>query len=239
MRTFKHILVGLVTVTFLIGGVAMIPSLGSEAEAGGFWKHYVTNKDLRHDHWDILDGLEKIEEAIGELGPEPAGPPCGEGTEGQRFVVIDTGEIPVVCDNNSGLEWEQNPDSFDEDTNPEGMQRMTWVDAQSICLDLGSGFRLPLLGEIVGLIDSTILSPLTPGLYPVIPSVFNNVRSGFRDNPNPEGEPIVDAYWTASTASVLEGLVAWAAEIGLGTVTTSFKTTVEFVWCVRDAQSGN
>jgi hypothetical protein len=62
-----------------------------------------------------------------------------------RFVVLDRG---LVRDALTGLVWEQQPNT----------EAMTWSDAQSYCLSLGSGFRLPTLKELDSLVDPTQIS---------------------------------------------------------------------------------
>lgn len=64
----RQVLVGLVSVAFLLSGVTMITPLGSEAKAGGYSKKYtkkyykpkrVSHKDLAKDHEKLGEWIEK------------------------------------------------------------------------------------------------------------------------------------------------------------------------------------
>ena len=64
---------------------------------------------LAGDHQNLgIDhtGLDqKLDQVLAEISNLMVGAPCGLGTEGERFVVNG----PEVCDNTTGLYWEQSP----------------------------------------------------------------------------------------------------------------------------------
>src|SRR5882724_8516158 len=61
-----------------------------------------------------------------------AAPPCGPGTLGQRFVILERGT--AVCDNTSGLVWERR--------RPDQSPR-TYQDAVAWCAAKGQAWQLP------------------------------------------------------------------------------------------------
>jgi hypothetical protein len=80
MRTSKHIIIGLITVAFLVSAVALVQPPASQALdlKGGFQFKKILKKIF---------------------------PPCGPGSRHERFVV--KGE--KVCDNKTGLWWQKSP----------------------------------------------------------------------------------------------------------------------------------
>ena len=127
-----------------------------------------------------------------------------------RFVTAFTG---AVLDKNTGLVWEQAPDTT----------RRSWFDAASYCVnkDVGGtrGWRLPSVAELTSLIDPSLAAPFVPA------SVFTGVQS--------------DAYWSASTVYVTPTF-AWdvlflTANNIDGYVGNVLKTVnnADYAWCVR------
>ena len=132
----------------------------------------VRHTDLREDHeeidskqnmikesLDVLEGnqarthewLEKIE---GMLQPKPVCPEGGAADPTGRYVTYeaDLTDRKKVCDQNSGLFWEQDPDSLTRG-------RMILADALLFCPTLGPGWRLPEIHELVGVVDYTTILP--------------------------------------------------------------------------------
>ena len=138
------------------------------------------------------------------IGPAHArnpfeGPPCGTF---QRFVVSEDGT--EVCDNTTGLIWQQTPDnSF-----------LGQVDAIALCPTLGAGYRLSEIKELISLVDYSQFNPALPTDHP-----FSGVVSGV-------------FYWSAST-EVGGPQRGWAVDLSDGNVSGRVKTNSNFVWCVR------
>src|SRR2546427_2797646 len=74
-------------------------------------EHAAQNTAQEAAHSALTQQLTAIQDAIATLstGGGSAQPPCGAGTEARRFVVSQDGM--EVCDNTTGLNWQQNPDS--------------------------------------------------------------------------------------------------------------------------------
>ncbi len=114
---------------------------------------------------------EKLDEVLLALNALPTGGalPCGAATAGIRFVVSTDGT--EVCDNTTGLIWEQMPDSV----------LRQWQDAIKFCPTLGTGYRLPEVKELISLVDFGQSDPALPADHP-----FSNVLS---------------IYWSATPAA--------------------------------------
>lgn len=130
-----------------------------------------------------------------------------------RFKVLGQFGGDAVFDKETGLVWEQSPDS---DTR-------SWSGAQEFCIGrtVGDrkGWRLPTAEELGSLVAPGKSNPalLNNG------DPFDNVQN--------------DLYWTATTAAFDTGR-AWAVNFGSGlTQTTGFKSSSNLlVWCVRGGQ---
>ncbi len=146
---------------------------------------------------------EKLDEVLLALNALPTGGalPCGAATAGIRFVVSTDGT--EVCDNTTGLIWEQMPDSV----------LRQWQDAIDFCPTLGTGYRLPEVKELIGLVDFGQSDPALPADHP-----FSNVLS---------------IYWSATPAADLP-LDACSVVFSNGAMNQSFKTNTHNVWCARD-----
>lgn len=82
MRSFKHVLIGLLSVAFVSGTLELgLPQ---------------TSQAASKKHGSVVKNIVK-----------KLFPPCGPGTRKQRFVVSKDGLS--VCDNKTGLWWEQSP----------------------------------------------------------------------------------------------------------------------------------
>src|SRR5882724_4810613 len=69
-----------------------------------------------------------------------AAPPCGPGTLGQRFVILERGTS--VCDNVSGVVWERTPNT--------GLR--TYQEARVWCANKGSAWQLPGIKDFFTLV---------------------------------------------------------------------------------------
>jgi hypothetical protein len=170
-------------------------------------EHAAQNTAQDAAHSALTQQLTDIQTAIVNLSTGgSAQPPCGAGTGGQRFVVSQDGM--EVCDNTTGLNWQQNPDSI----------LRNHGDALSHCPTVRAGSRLPEVKELVSLLDYTRLNPALPAS-----PLFTNVQS--------------NEYWSATTdaAETLLMPSAWRVLLQTGSVRTIGKDSTENVWCVRGA----
>jgi Protein of unknown function (DUF1566) len=89
-----------------------------------------------------------------------APPPCGRGTQGQRFVILESGTS--VCDNVSGIVWERTPKI--------GLR--TYQEALASCAAKGSGWQLPGIKDFFTLVDYANANPPLPTGHPFV--IANN-----------------------------------------------------------------
>jgi hypothetical protein len=143
-----------------------------------------------------------------------AGPPSWDDqiNKPSRFKVLKEFNDAAVLDKETGLVWDQSPDTTTRD----------WFTALIHCYlrTVGgrNGWRLPTIEELASLID-----PNNPGGNPDLPPghPFSNVQSS--------------DYWSATTiASDASG--AWNVGFGTGEVGTGGKADTLHVWCVRGGQ---
>jgi len=131
-----------------------------------------------------------------------------------RFKVLDHFADAAVLDKETGLVWEQSPDTGTR----------SWFDALVHCYQrtVGGrkGWRLPTIEELASLID-----PNNPTGNPDLPPghPFSNVQSS--------------SYWSAATFAS-DTSFAWVVNLGNGVVVIDDKTHTGtlFVWCVRGGQ---
>ena len=141
-------------------------------------------------------------------------PPCGPGTKKERFVVSKDGNS--VCDNKTGLWWEQRPSSSFFD----------WANAIQHCENLtlsGKTWRLPTLQEIQW--DSLIDYSVDNQAMALNDGPFDNVQSSF--------------YWSASELVGSSFPNAWLVNFGRGTVDFSIKRSGSRAWCVSGGQDAH
>ncbi|MBI3058716.1 MAG: DUF1566 domain-containing protein [Deltaproteobacteria bacterium] len=129
-----------------------------------------------------------------------------------RFKKLGQFGNAAVFDKETGLVWEQSPDT----------NTRNWVSALTHCYQrlVGGrkGWRLPTIEELASLVD-----PNNPGGDPDLPPghPFANVQSSF--------------YWSATTFAVSSSN-AWGVYFVDGFVGDSGKGFDGFVWCVRGGQ---
>jgi Protein of unknown function (DUF1566) len=127
-----------------------------------------------------------------------------------RFQVLSQFGNMAVFDKETGLVWEQSPDTIPQD----------WLNAQARCntktVGNRQGWRLPTLQELASLVDPTVRFAPT---LPVNP--FTNVQSSI--------------YWSATSAASTSA-IAWFVSFADGHVANAVKTDAHFVWCVRGGQ---
>jgi len=160
-------------------------------------------QDITDAQTAIQGDLATLQAAVDALEPGVAPPPCGAGTEGQRFVADDN----EVCDNDTGLYWVKTPDST--------IRNHATALTHCAGLDLGNSqtYRLPESKELFSLVDHSQFNPALPAGHP-----FMNVQSFF--------------YWSAST-SASNPSSTWGVNFLEGSVSTGFKTNTFFVWRAR------
>lgn len=127
-----------------------------------------------------------------------------------RFQVLNQFGNAAVFDQETGLVWEQSPDT----------NTQTWLNAQARCntktVGNRQGWRLPTLQELASLVDPTArFGPTLPA------NPFANVRSSI--------------YWSATTAAG-NPAIAWFVNFDNGQVANVSKSDAHFVWCVRGGQ---
>ena len=153
-------------------------------------------------HSALTQQLTDLQTAIASLSTGgSAQPPCGAGTGGQRFVVSPDGT--EVCDNTTGLNWQQNP----------GSDLLDHAGALAHCPTVRAGSRLPEVKELISLVDYTTSNPALPASHP-----FTIVLSS--------------RYWSATTLAGVPTL-AWSVNFSTGDVNTLTNSTFRLVWCVR------
>jgi len=127
-----------------------------------------------------------------------------------RFQVLNQFSNAAVFDKETGLVWDQSPDTIPQD----------WLNAQARCntktVGNRQGWRLPVLQELASLVDPSMRFGPT---LPVNP--FTNVQSSI--------------YWSATSAANTSAM-AWFVSFADGHVANAVKTDTHFVWCVRGGQ---
>ena len=176
-------------------------------------------------HQDILTSVNSIETKIDSIKAKlDLIPPAWSQIlpVADRFQLVMGGA--AVLDKETGLVWEQSPETAPNPTTPQN-----WTSAQWSCntrtVGGRKGWRLPTLQELASLID-----PNNPGGDPDLPPghPFSNVASGI--------------YWSATTEHVPlffhDNDHAWLVFFNTGTVDNAgFKPDDTYhVWCVRGGQ---
>jgi Protein of unknown function (DUF1566) len=137
-----------------------------------------------------------------------------------RFIVLSNFAGAAVLDRETGLVWEQSPDTTNRAWGGPGV--LLGDGAQFHCNNktVGNrkGWRLPTLQELTSLVD-----PSNPGGNPDLPPghPFINVQS--------------DNYWSATTYAANTSFAQFVSFFSSG-VGISAKTNQLFVWCVRGGQ---
>jgi hypothetical protein len=119
----------------------------------------------------------------------------------------------AVLDKNTGLVWEQAPDT----------NTYTWNGARIMCLNKNvggtRGWRLPSIVELTSLIDPALPAPFVPT------TVFTGVLQLVSGNP---------LYWSASADAAFVDTNAWLVVFSAGDMSIADKNATIFgAWCVR------
>ena len=124
-----------------------------------------------------------------------------------RFIVLSNWSSAAVLDRETGLVWEQSPDTNIHD----------WVGATFLCANNNvggrKGWRLPSINELASLIDPSAVNPFLPAGHP-----FTNVQSSL--------------YWSATTVANVASS-AWRVSLNGGSVGANDKASLLHAWCVR------
>ena len=131
-----------------------------------------------------------------------------------RFKVLGDFGGAAVLDKETGLVWEQSPDTTTR----------TWFNALSHCYQrvVGGrkGWRLPTIEELASLVDTSNSSPALPTGHPF--TLTSAQEDGF--------------YWSATTLADVTSN-AWGVGLFNGSVSFVVDKSVTFhVWCVRGGQ---
>ena len=179
------------TFILTLAAVVLLAGIGGQAEAG--------KKKNKHDK----DDDDKVSQSL-----------CPRGVFGDyadasgRWVTYQTADPVQVCDRTTGKFWEQSPST----------DKFVWSSAEGTpnamahCAELGPGWRLPEVQELVGVVDYSTKEPA------VNTSVFSNIRSNH--------------YWSATTSDFNFG-DAWDVDFRAGHVSVISKLEPQLVWCVR------
>ena len=125
-------------------------------------------------------------------------------SEGGRLPDYEIGG-DIVSDRNTGLTWQSRPDS----------QTRTWSDARNYCQELeleGGGWRLPLLKELLSIVDSTRFMTAT-------------FQKAF-------ARTVSDRYWTATEAINNRGRV-YTVDFTFGGSFHEMPDVLHWTRCVR------
>lgn len=125
----------------------------------------------------------------------------------QRFKLLQQFGNAAVLDQETGLVWEQSPNTSTQ----------TWQNAHLHCntstVGDRKGWRLPTVQELASLVDPTQVDPALPPHHP-----FSNIQLSLY-------------YWTAT--SVNNSSKAWIVDFADGVMGDVDKVNDHFVWCVR------
>jgi hypothetical protein len=138
----------------------------------------------------------------------------------RRYKVLDDFAGAAVLDRETGLVWEQSPET----------NTRAWSEAQGFCnlktVGNRQGWRLPTLQELASLLDPTTAtaesSTGTTRPTPKLPAghPFSNVQAS--------------DYWSATSGASAGG--AWIVRFAVGNVTIDGKAATHHCWCVRGGQ---
>jgi len=209
-----------------VGGVVLIGGLVLSNYGGGIMpaEAHDHERDAYYHPNPFKQIMDKLNEILAKLkdgaGAGAVGGGAGNHTlrwdaknaSASRFTVLADfvgGAGGAVLDNNTGLVWEQSPDTINT---------YMWGDARIQCADKNvggaRGWRLPSLPELTSLIDPSLLSPFVP----------TNVFRGVQSLP----------YWSATTnADNTNGSSKWSVNFQDGLSGYSGKGSFNYVWCVR------
>ena len=148
---------------------------------------------------DLQSDIAAVQESVDQLAD---GPPCGTF---QRFVVSADGT--EVCDNTSGLIWEQTLQSA----------HRTFQQAVDYCFAKGPGWRLPGIKEFFTVVDYANFDPPFPTGHP-----FTVVAGNFE-------------YWSTTPRADAPPTGVWTFILDRGRTFSAdiIATSGNRAWCVR------
>jgi len=154
-------------------------------------------------------------QAVSGPGPYYAEPAWEQIKGAGRFLVLTNWNKEAVLDKETGLVWEQSPQTAAANA----------LNARVNCAQktVGNrkGWRLPAIPELASLVDPSVPSP-----GPTLPAghPFTNVQSAL--------------YWSATTIADFPPFV-WNVSFFNGAVNGSDKATSLQVWCVRGGMNAD
>ena len=191
------------------------------SSGGGSGGGAAAHADLASDHANLdidHDGLDqKLDQMLADINNLLMGAPCGQGTEGQRFVLQSGGT--EVCDNITGVRWQQTPGvPGTTPSNCDNGNDCVWQDAVDYCAALGS--RLPEIKELISLVDYSVAfpGPVLPAGHP-FDAVF------------PIGTKNADYH--SATPLANNPAKEFVVNFDFGTVDQISKDDNNHTWCVR------
>ena len=214
MRSFKHLLIGVLGITFIVGMVMVGPPADMHAASG-----------------TALFGSVSIGDTGGKCEVPPAwtGPIRGK----DRWVptYIDKyGKPHAYCDRQTGLVLQATPGEPPDDECRNTGGTCSWNDARFYCANLTvgdsgqKGWRLLYMPELAALVDT-------------------NSKSCTEDDLClPDGHPFKDVqaanYWSASASAVNPALV-WRVDFEDGVVGFQDRSGDARPWCGRGASAAD
>lgn len=190
----------------VVSGVLFVAGLGSPSvQAAGNPFNEILDKLNQ-----ILAAINGIQQSNSILRWDQALPSA------QRFVILRAFNNEAVLDKNTGLVWEQSPDT----------NSTVWSSSRVVCASKAvggqKGWRLPSIAELSSLVDPSVWPAPTP----------------------PPGHPFTNVLpvprWSAST-DASNPTNAWGVffNVGGGQVTVISKTSSSFIWCVRGGMNAD
>lgn len=156
----------------------------------------------------LVNATDSAQSQVNPFGGQAFGlgvqsPPCGRGTQRNRFVLFDNGTN--VCDNTSGLVWERTPVNAIR----------TFQQAVAYCSAKGPGWNVPGIKDFFTLVDYANIDPPLPSGNPfVLPA-----NSSYWSVTPRAGEQ--NFVWDFSMHQGATGEAGILADLG------------DYVWCVR------
>ena len=221
----RHLVFGLLAAVFVGGAVELM--LSPLAQAAAPDREELAEERVAESQAREEQRLQKRRNFL--LGRLAEVPPCGPGSKDQRFVVSVDGAS--VCDNHTGLWWQQSPGSpGSTESACDNQSDCTWSEAVDYCTNLtlsGKTWRLATVEELQwdSLVDYSVFTQAVALNTPNGP--FENVEA--------------ESYWSA-TEGAFDTRDAWIVAFIRGTVTPADKDRLSgpkvLAWCVSGGQDG-
>src|SRR5215472_676355 len=127
----------------------------------------------------------------------------------KRFAIYSSGTGDAVLDKETRLVWERSPSA-----NAQGWDgAIVYAYAKKTAGRMG--WRLPVIEELLSLVDPTQANPSLPVGHP-----FLNVQTN-------------NFYWSSTLGMSTPPTHAWGYNFGTGDISNVLKTAAEYTWLVR------